>query len=185
MTIPLGPTLPPGSSGLPVPPAPVEHESGPPSTASPPEGRDAEAGPIWPCSGWGLPSRHVTMPLVRSYRTISPLPTGPRGRESVGGIFSVALSVRSPSLGVTQHPALRSPDFPLAPPPRDGTTSDHPTDFGHLQRSAQGDILQPRGETAARKMDLSMTGGLGGARPIRFTAITTGSGRSCRRRRAP
>gem|GEM_PF-3280419 len=37
------------------------------------------AGPIWPCSGWGLPSRHVTMPLVRSYRTISPLPTGPFG----------------------------------------------------------------------------------------------------------
>jgi len=37
------------------------------------------AGPIWPCSGWGLPSRHVTTPLVRSYRTISPLPTGPLG----------------------------------------------------------------------------------------------------------
>src|SRR3990172_2750335 len=30
--------------------------------------------PIWPCSGWGLPSRPVTRPLVRSYRTVSPLP---------------------------------------------------------------------------------------------------------------
>ena len=29
---------------------------------------------IWPCSMWGLPSRPVTGPLVRSYRTISPLP---------------------------------------------------------------------------------------------------------------
>jgi len=30
----------------------------------------------------------------------------------VGGLFSVALSLRSPSLGVTQHPALWSSDFP-------------------------------------------------------------------------
>jgi len=30
--------------------------------------------PIWPCSVWGLPSRSVTGPLVRSYRTFSPLP---------------------------------------------------------------------------------------------------------------
>jgi len=29
-----------------------------------------------------------------------------------GGIFSVALSLRSPSLAINQHPALRSPDFP-------------------------------------------------------------------------
>ena len=29
-----------------------------------------------------------------------------------GGLFSVALSLRSPSLAVSQHPALRSPDFP-------------------------------------------------------------------------
>jgi len=30
--------------------------------------------PIVPCSAWGLPGRHVTMPPVRSYRTVSPLP---------------------------------------------------------------------------------------------------------------
>jgi len=28
---------------------------------------------IWSCSGWGLPSRLVTQPLVSSYLTISPL----------------------------------------------------------------------------------------------------------------
>jgi hypothetical protein len=32
-----------------------------------------------------------------------------------GGIFSVALSFSSPRLGVTQHPALWSSDFPPAP----------------------------------------------------------------------
>jgi hypothetical protein len=35
--------------------------------------------PIRSCSGWGLPSRPVTRPLVRSYRTVSPLPR-PEGR---------------------------------------------------------------------------------------------------------
>jgi len=35
------------------------------------------------------------------------------GRETRGGIFSVALSVGSRPPGVTWHPARRSPDFPL------------------------------------------------------------------------
>ena len=39
----------------------------------------AGASPIRPCSGWGLPSRPVTRPLVRSYRTVSPLPPRSRG----------------------------------------------------------------------------------------------------------
>jgi hypothetical protein len=30
--------------------------------------------PIWSCSGWGLPSEPVSRPLVRSYRTVAPLP---------------------------------------------------------------------------------------------------------------
>ena len=29
---------------------------------------------VWPCSGWGLPSQRVAPLLVRSYRTVSPLP---------------------------------------------------------------------------------------------------------------
>ena len=48
--------------------------------------------PIWFCTGWGLPAGHVTMPTVRSYRTISPLP---RTRPKAPGrrYLSVALSV--------------------------------------------------------------------------------------------
>ena len=34
--------------------------------------------PMWACSGRGLASRRVTTPLVRSYRTISPLPLARR-----------------------------------------------------------------------------------------------------------
>src|SRR3990172_4349090 len=39
-----------------------------------------------------------------------------------GGIFSVALSLGLPPVGVTHHPALWSPDFP----PRSCDRSDHP-----------------------------------------------------------
>ncbi len=53
-----------------------------------------------------FPATIVTNRAVRSYRTISPLPT------IAGGIFSVALSVGSHLPGVTWHSALWSPDFP-------------------------------------------------------------------------
>jgi hypothetical protein len=52
-----------------------------PPAANPGTGRASFRPPIWPCSGWGLPSRPVSRPLVRSYRTISPLP---RARVSGG-----------------------------------------------------------------------------------------------------
>jgi len=55
-TIHLGPRL-PGAS--------CDQPEGGPGALSP---------PIWSCSEWGLPSRPVTRPLVRSYRTVSPLP---------------------------------------------------------------------------------------------------------------
>ena len=45
--------------------------------------------------------------LVRFYRTVSPVQ-----RQKRCSLLSVALSIASPLLGVTQHPALRSPDFP-------------------------------------------------------------------------
>jgi len=51
--------------------------------------------------------------LVSSYLTFSPLPW-----TYHGGLVSVALSVGSPPLGVTQRLALRSPDFPPAAPGR-------------------------------------------------------------------
>jgi hypothetical protein len=47
--------------------------------------------------------------LVRSYRTVSPLP----GTQLVpGGLLSVALSFASPRLHVVEHPALWCSDFP-------------------------------------------------------------------------
>lgn len=46
---------------------------------------------------------------VSSYLTLSPLPWAYHG-----GLVSVALSVGSPPLGITQRPALWSPDFPPA-----------------------------------------------------------------------
>ena len=72
--------------------------------------------PAWPCTGWGLPSRRVTTPPVRSYRTISPLPatelcSGPPLRRFV----SVALSRGFPRVRFPDHPALRCPDFPRTP----------------------------------------------------------------------
>ena len=54
-------------------------------------------------------------PLVRSYRTVSPLPVRAR-RPAIGGLLSVALSCESPRLAVSQHPALRSPDLPQLDP---------------------------------------------------------------------
>ena len=62
-----------------------------------------------PCGVYRAPD--LTARAVRSYRTFSPLPL----RERRGGLFSVALSFRSPGLGVTQRTALRSSDFPPAP----------------------------------------------------------------------
>ena len=51
--------------------------------------------------------------LVVSYTTVSPLPVPVRDRTP-GGLFSVALSCGLPRVGVTHHPALRSPDVPRA-----------------------------------------------------------------------
>lgn len=52
----------------------------------------------------------VTGKAVSSCLAISPLPEAPAS----GGIFSVALSLGSPPVAVSDHPALRSPDFPPA-----------------------------------------------------------------------
>ncbi len=59
--------------------------------------------------GFAVPSS-VTTDAVRSYRTVSPLPS-PLARR-LGGLLSVALSVGSRPPGVTWHPIRRSPDFP-------------------------------------------------------------------------
>ena len=66
-TIYLGPTSPLASRGL------TRASVGP-----------TLAAPIRPCSGWGLPSRHVAVTLVRSYRTVSAFlpPADPAGEFS-------------------------------------------------------------------------------------------------------
>ena len=61
--------------------------------------------------GGVCPAVRVTTNAVRSYRTFSPLPTR-HSKMSVGGLFSVALSVDSRRPDVIWHPALWSPDFP-------------------------------------------------------------------------
>ena len=66
---------------------------------------------IWPCSGWGLPSRPghpgrwcaLTAPFHPCLFTAN---------RAIGGLLSVALSFGSPRLAVSQHPALWSPDLP-------------------------------------------------------------------------
>jgi len=58
--------------------------------------------------GGVFPATHVAMSAVRSYRTISPLPS----HKWKGGIFSVALSVGLHRPDVIWHLALWSPDFP-------------------------------------------------------------------------
>ena len=71
--------------------------------------------PVWPCSGWGLPS----LPgHPGSWWSLTP-PFHPYLRFSAkagnaGGLFSVALACGLPRVGVTHHPALRSPDVPRA-----------------------------------------------------------------------
>ena len=73
--------------------------------------------PVWSCSGWGLPSRPshlgrwcaLTAPFHPYHARRPRSETAP---APFGGLFSVALSLASRPVGVTDHPVLRSPDFP-------------------------------------------------------------------------
>src|SRR6202046_3856827 len=87
--IPLGEALLPGSSNLPG--SPTERAAPPPLFGLAPHGV--------------CPARRIAPPAVRSYRTFSPLPKTQACTQAPGGIFSVALSVKS---------ALSEPPRPLA-----------------------------------------------------------------------
>ena len=74
---------------------------------------EATCPPIWSCSGWGLPCHYCYQQrgaLLPHHFTL----TMQRRTVAFGGIFSAALSVGLRLPGVTWHPALRSPDFPLS-----------------------------------------------------------------------
>ena len=89
---------------------------------------------IWPCSGWGLPSRPghpgrwcaLTAPFHPYLCTAN---------RAIGGLFSVALSFGSPRLAVSQHPALWSPDLPQRDAGRSIPSSSrgHPADSPRRQ----------------------------------------------------
>ncbi len=66
--------------------------------------------PIWPCTGRGLPS--PAGHPADWWALTPPFHPYPPGSHPAGGIFSVALSLRSPPVAVSDLPALRCPDFP-------------------------------------------------------------------------
>ena len=105
--IPLAPRLPAGSSNLPG-------GFGRASLKRP---------PIWPCSVWGLPCPPCHQDGGALLPHLFTLAT-PGFRPEFGGVFSVALSLGSPSLAVSQHTALGVRTFL---PGRDVDRGDHPT----------------------------------------------------------
>ena len=97
-------------------------------------------------------------------------PSSPRGRCALtapfhpyrrlpepgdgGGLFSVALSFESPRLAVSQHPALRSPDFPRRAPegPAATTCPARARSARTIPRSAgQRAFSRPRGGATMRR----------------------------------
>ena len=97
MIIPLGRQLPDASSDLP------ENL-----------GRAAlERSPIRSCSGWGLPCLPCHQRSGELLPRLFTLTRHGAALRNAGGIFSVALSLGSPPVAVSDHPALWSSDFPL------------------------------------------------------------------------
>ena len=100
-TIPLRLPLPTASSGLPV------NSGGPPSNVH--AGPTRTPVPLDLAPGGVCIATPVTWGaggLLHHRFTLTPRP------KARGGLLSVALSRGSPRVGVTHHPALRSPDFP-------------------------------------------------------------------------
>jgi hypothetical protein len=94
MIIPLAPALLPGSCNL---PGNIERAA-------------LKRSPIRSCSGWGLPCR----PRHRGRGELLPRLFTLTPQKLRSGMFSVALSLGSPPVAVSDHPALWSSDFPPA-----------------------------------------------------------------------
>ncbi len=86
--------------------------------------------PIWSCSGWGLPClscHHESGELLPRHFTLTPPEAG---RYLFCGTFPRSLGVR-----VTNHPALRSSDFPPAHACRRSCTRSNPWSPSETGRS--------------------------------------------------
>lgn len=90
----------------------------------------------------------VARSAVSSYLTVSPLPS-PVARPS-GGLFSVALSLFSRTVGVAHHPALGSPDFPPAADAAGGRPGTKRGGLYWPDRPSQGPGPNGRGRAACR-----------------------------------
>jgi hypothetical protein len=107
------------------------HLSGPPGGGIPEGTPDGPSVPLFDLAPGGVyRADQVTLIagalLPHRFTLTCALPGG----IAIGGLFSVALSCRSPRLAVSQHPALWSPDLPR-PVPDGGAASiwtcrDHP-----------------------------------------------------------
>jgi hypothetical protein len=83
--------------------------------------------------GGVFPATAVAGGAVRSYRTVSPLPSA-QYPGTDGGVLSVALSLGSPPPGVTRH---RTSVEPGLSSPRSRAKSGHPTVWRHLMWSGK------------------------------------------------
>jgi len=80
--------------------------------------RSSEDGtPIWSCSGWGLQGQAVSSLPVRSYRTISPLPTWSRQNRDTWRRYLFCCTFRRLSTP-GRYPAPSPMEFGLSSPAR-------------------------------------------------------------------
>jgi hypothetical protein len=89
------------------------------------------AAPTWSCSRWGLPCHRRYRrrgALLPHHFTLAARRLAINEPDGLGGMFSVALSLRSPPPGVTRHRASVEPGLSsLRPTQRAWTKSGHPT----------------------------------------------------------
>ncbi len=133
--------------------------------------------PAWPCSGWGLPSRPVTRPLVSSYLTVSPLPL-PRAtwRRAVGpGRWAVC--------SLWHFPRVAPPGrYPASCPVESGLSS---TRGPYRPRAAAARPTRPTTKYRPRVLDSPLRRGYASARHQgegRPDDSTAGGDRCCRGR---
>ena len=105
---PTGTALPPGSAGTALPPG---------SSGQPGDEPGAPSPSIWPCSRWGLAAAASPPPPGALAARFHPYPPPPAARRWRAVCFCATFRPRRRCcrrrvLGVTQHPARRSPDFP-------------------------------------------------------------------------